>query len=234
MVSFWKYKKSYHIKDILICFFIFGLLQALAVLTQGKFLLDFRTCSPIFWAAQGMFVLIVTASIFGAYKWVTLELRRYKTFGFDYDVSLHKGSTVSILIGGSLLAGLCQGVMGIGSGYVIILCMLHIGVTPQVTAASSGFIIFFVGLASLIQVIVLGQIEWQEALLLFGITFVGSFVGTILARRALKGKKFADLVIMLILSSICFASIAGIAVNVGIQSHYFGFSSLISSHPFCE
>ena len=101
-------------------------------------------------------MLIVIGSILAVLKWIRLEMREYKAFGYSYSLDLAKPSVNLTLIGGSVLAGLCQGTMGIGSGYVIILCMLQLGVLPQVTAAVSGFIIFFVGMASLVQVLILG------------------------------------------------------------------------------
>ena len=159
----------------------------------------------------------------GAYKWVKLGTEEYRIHNIPYDININKTRTGLIIIGGSLIAGLCQGTMGIGSGYVVIFCMLSIGIIPQVTAAVSGFIIFFVGIASLIQVLVLGQVKWEDAALLFGISFVGSFLGTMTARQLLKGKKMVDLIVMMILCVICFVSIAGVIVNVIMTTIYFGF-----------
>lgn len=171
--------------------------------------------------------------MFGAYKWVQLGAEQYQIHNIKYDVNLNNKKTCLVLIGGSLIAGLCQGIMGIGSGYVIILCMLSIGILPQVTAAVSGFIIFFVGIASLIQVIILGQVKWQDTLLLFGISFFGSFFGTILARHLLKGKKIVDLIVMMILCVICFVSIGGVIVNIIMTVYYFGFNTLVKINGFC-
>ncbi len=64
---------------------------------------------------------------------------------------------MKIVLGG-FMAGLVQGLVGLGSCFIVIFVLIQYKVLPQVASAVSGYIIFFVGWASLIQALVVGSL----------------------------------------------------------------------------
>jgi hypothetical protein len=105
---------------------------------------------------------------------------------------------------------------------------------PEVTSATSGYIIFFVGSASLVESFMLGNKQWQEMLLIGGITFVGSLILTYFVRGYLKKKAKLGTVILLILALICVVSIIGVVISLIMNTTTFGFHEFIELKPFCE
>ena len=54
------------------------------------------------------------------------------------------------IIFGGLLAGFVQGILGVGSGTVVMLVLLTYNFDARVASATSGFQIFFIGAASFV------------------------------------------------------------------------------------
>jgi uncharacterized membrane protein YfcA len=57
----------------------------------------------------------------------------------------------SIIFASGFIGGLLQGIIGAGSGNAMFAALIYIGLNPKVAAGTSGFQIFFIGAASLIQ-----------------------------------------------------------------------------------
>ncbi|KAJ1380053.1 Transmembrane protein, partial [Sesbania bispinosa] len=77
----------------------------------------------------------------------------------------------------ALLAGILGGVFGIGGGMLISPLLLHVGIAPEVTAATCSFMVFFSSTMSALQYLLLGMEHIQTALILAIICFVASLLG---------------------------------------------------------
>lgn len=88
------------------------------------------------------------------------------------------------------MAGLTQGILGVGSGTFIVGALITLGLHPQVVAATSGYQILFVGLSAFGEEFANGSILIQDATFLFLLTFIGGGIVTLLMYKTLK--KYSD------------------------------------------
>lgn len=175
------------------------------------------------------------AMIIGAaYKLAKLRMAKYKRINFHYILQLDQFSVYIKIVGGGIVAGLLQGIIGMGSGHMISLVLLSMEFRPEVTSGTSGYIIFFVGSASMIEAFVLGDASLNESGLLFGVSFVGSFILTFFTRRYLKKRAQLDTTIIFILAMICVVSILGVIGNVIQTTLTFGFEHMLAGHSLCS
>jgi multisubunit Na+/H+ antiporter MnhB subunit len=91
-----------------------------------------------------------------------------------------------------------------------------------------------VGSASLVESFMLDDSNWQEMLLIGGVTFVGSLILTYLVRGYLKKRSKLDKVIIFILALICVVSILGVVVSFIMDVTTLGFEQFIEPKQFCE
>lgn len=75
----------------------------------------------------------------------------YQKIGYKYSIKLNDKLNFAIIAGGGFVGGLLQGVIGLGSGNMMIAALLHVGIDARVTGATSGYQIVFIGMASLIE-----------------------------------------------------------------------------------
>lgn len=121
----------------------------MTALCQGK-IIRFKHCSAAYFAAFGGYLVFMAVVVLACYKFSAMRMQLYKRVGFDYDLKLDEPKVYLNIVGGGLIAGLLQGIIGMGSGHMISLVLLSYSFSPEVTSATSGYIIFFVGSASLI------------------------------------------------------------------------------------
>lgn len=79
------------------------------------------------------------------------RLRTYYRIGYKYSVKLTDKLNFAIIAGGGFFGGFLQGIIGLGSGNMMIASLLYVGIDARVVGATSGYQIVFIGMASLIQ-----------------------------------------------------------------------------------
>jgi uncharacterized membrane protein YfcA len=84
----------------------------------------------------------------------------------------------------SFLAGLLGGIFGIGGGMLISPLLLQAGIPPQITAATTSFMVFFSATMSAVQYLLLGMQNTEAAYLFALICFVASLLGLVLVQKA--------------------------------------------------
>ncbi|KAG2244567.1 hypothetical protein Bca52824_093578 [Brassica carinata] len=84
----------------------------------------------------------------------------------------------------SFLAGLLGGIFGIGGGMLISPLLLQAGIPPQITAATTSFMVFFSATMSAVQYLLLGMQNTEAAYLFSLICFVASLLGLVLVQKA--------------------------------------------------
>ncbi|CCI41706.1 unnamed protein product [Albugo candida] len=96
------------------------------------------------------------------------------------------------------LAGVAAGMLGIGGGMVKGPLLLEIGCLPQVASATSSTMIFFTSSATVIQYIILGSLDWTQALQYGSIGFLAGIMGQFgVAFMIRKYRKTAFVIFML-------------------------------------
>ncbi|CAF2070244.1 unnamed protein product [Brassica oleracea var. botrytis] len=84
----------------------------------------------------------------------------------------------------SFLAGLLGGIFGIGGGMLISPLLLQAGIPPQITAATTSFMVFFSATMSAVQYLLLGMQNTEAAYLFSLICFFASLLGLVLVQKA--------------------------------------------------
>lgn len=160
------------------------------------------------------------------YHLIQRRLKYYKEIGYKYRVKLNKTDNFIIIVLGGFIGGFLQGIIGLGSGNTMVAAMLVVGVDATVTAATSGYQIFFIGMASLVEALAQKQISWVDAGFLFGISFVFGGLLTLLLYHLLKDKKNVQKTLLIIIVALCVLCIVGIIPSVFLTAHNFGWPYL--------
>ncbi|KAJ4912797.1 Sulfite exporter TauE/SafE family protein [Raphanus sativus] len=84
----------------------------------------------------------------------------------------------------SFLAGLLGGIFGIGGGMLISPLLLQAGIPPQITAATTSFMVFFSATMSAVQYLLLGMQNTEAAYIFSLICFFASLLGLVLVQKA--------------------------------------------------
>ncbi|KAL1834293.1 hypothetical protein ACET3Z_003944 [Daucus carota] len=127
------------------------------------------------------------------------------------------------------LAGVLGGTYGIGGGMLISPFLLQIGISPQVTAATCSFMVFFSSIMSAVQYLMLGMEHAYSALIYAIICFVASLVGLMVVQKVIRKHGRASLIvfsvgIVMILSTVLMTSFGAINVWKDYKSgRYMGF-----------
>ncbi|WCJ20330.1 Sulfite exporter TauE/SafE family protein [Euphorbia peplus] len=95
----------------------------------------------------------------------------------------------------ALLAGILGGVFGIGGGMLISPLLLHVGIPPEVTAATCSFMVFFSSSMSAFQYSFSGMEHIDTVLIFAAICFVASVVGLLVVQRAIHEYGRASIIV---------------------------------------
>lgn len=140
--------------------------------------------------------------------------------GYDWDTQdiqwNYRRNNLLGLIG--FFAGICAGMLGIGGGTILNPVFLLIGIRPEVTAATSSFIIFFTSSLSLIQYSVAGLIYYTYGVLFFIVSFIGSALGVIIVKKIVNRYERASIIVL------CMAFILGVSAVVIL---YYGITNFL-------
>ncbi|KAH7545831.1 sulfite exporter TauE/SafE family protein 2 [Ziziphus jujuba] len=129
----------------------------------------------------------------------------------------------------ALLAGVLGGVFGIGGGMLISPLLLQVGITPEVTAATCSFMVFFSSTMSSFQYLLLGMKHIDIAFVFATICFVASLLGLVVVHRAIQQYGRASLIvfsvsIVMALSTVLMTSYGALDVwRNYISGKYMGF-----------
>ncbi|KAL9287593.1 Sulfite exporter TauE/SafE family protein 6 [Arabidopsis thaliana] len=98
----------------------------------------------------------------------------------------------------SFLAGLLGGIFGIGGGMIISPLLLRAGIPPQVTAATTSFMVFFSATMSGVQYLLLGMQNTEAAYVFSVICFFASTLGLVFAQKVVPHFRRASIIVFLV------------------------------------
>jgi uncharacterized membrane protein YfcA len=78
---------------------------------------------------------------------------------------------------GTMIAGFLASFLGIGGGMVLNPLMLELGIHPQVSVATSAFLVLSTSSSSVVQYAVLGRLPWDYGLWFAGMGLLSSILG---------------------------------------------------------
>ncbi|XP_059282814.1 sulfite exporter TauE/SafE family protein 2-like [Lycium ferocissimum] len=95
----------------------------------------------------------------------------------------------------ALLAGILGGVFGIGGGMLISPLLIQVGITPEITAATCSFMVFFSSTMSAVQYLFLGMEHVNTALIFALVCLIASLIGLVVVQRAIEHHGRASLIV---------------------------------------
>lgn len=73
----------------------------------------------------------------------------YERLNIEQEIHLNKDKEFKLIVLGGFLAGIVQGILGVGSGSCIMAVLLMTPINTTSASATSGYQILFIGLAAL-------------------------------------------------------------------------------------
>lgn len=170
---------------LFIIWFSFSILYLLRGNRYGEGIIPMESCGFGYWVVSSL--QIPLAIMFTAWILYRKESCQHQTINQQGMEDLTGGGTSNKLIFPvmALLAGMLGGVFGIGGGMLISPLLLHVGVAPEITAATCSFMVFFSSSMSALQYLLLGMEHVDTAIILSVICFVASLLGLLVVQRAI-------------------------------------------------
>ncbi|KAL8460202.1 hypothetical protein ACS0TY_031929 [Phlomoides rotata] len=164
---------------IWVCFFVLYLLRGNH---YGQGIIKIEACGIGYWIISSM--QIPLAIIFTS--WILFRAKNNaSTQQENRELTRSQPADRLIFPIMALLAGTLGGIFGIGGGMIISPILLQLGIKPEVTAATSSFMILFTSTMSAIQYLLLGMEQIYGALIYTAICFIASLVGLTIIQQAL-------------------------------------------------
>lgn len=170
---------------LFIIWFSFSILYLLRGNRYGEGIIPMESCGFGYWVVSSL--QIPLAIIFTALILYRKESCQHQTINQQGMEDLTGGGTSNKLTFPviALLAGMLGGVFGIGGGMLISPLLLHVGIAPEITAATCSFMVFFSSSMSALQYLLLGMEHVDTAIILSVICFVASLLGLLVVQRAI-------------------------------------------------
>lgn len=170
---------------LFIIWFSFSILYLLRGNRYGEGIIPMESCGFGYWVVSSL--QIPLAIIFTALILYRKESCQHHTINQQGMEDLTRCGTSNKLIFPvmALLAGMLGGVFGIGGGMLISPLLLHVGIAPEITAATCSFMVFFSSSMSALQYLLLGMEHVDTAIILSVICFVASLLGLLVVQRAI-------------------------------------------------
>ena len=125
----------------------------MALFVQGK-LYKFKECAVWFFVLLFIvFFAIFIGFLIAYFRFLKKRFTFYKKIKYTFEIDLSESRNYIYLCLGGLLGGFSSGLIGVGSGHIMILFMSFIKVQTKVASATSGYQILFVGASSLIEAV---------------------------------------------------------------------------------
>lgn len=103
------------------------------------------------------------------------------------------------------VTGILAGLLGVGGGMILNLYMLSLGMDPYLSTALSTFIVLFSSGATTFQFIIAGAIHIRHAYLFMTLSLIGSLVGNLVLKAAIKRFKRPSILIWVLFGVLCLA-----------------------------
>ncbi|CAL6003698.1 Sulfite_exporter TauE-SafE [Hexamita inflata] len=177
-------------------------------------------CSAIYWSLLGINFLIGIVAIYLHNKLLMKSIAKKEEnvlTGSKNNTFSTPSMTVKYSIIG-FLSGAIAAVMGIGGGIIATPLMLSMGIPPSVTRMASSTMIAFTSFSSMIQYMVLGQIDLQEVwvfMLVVGILFPIGFYASAPVIRIVRSTSVINVTMAAgVLISGIFVAIQGVKIII--------------------
>lgn len=141
-------------------------------------------------------------------------------------------------IGIGCFAGTCAGFLGIGSGMINVPYMLEVGMSPEVAAATSSFIIIFTALSTVVQYILADLMPFKSAAWYGTLGLISAVIGQFAIGALVRKYKKASIISFLLaglitVSAIGLIGMAAFKMHQAVKDHdknYWKFQPYCPAH----
>lgn len=148
-------------------------------------LIGLELCSVSYWFFLIGFLLVMLCINIatGLYLYKRHILKEQLGYEYDEHDLVWSPRNIKIISTVGLISGLGAGLLGIGGGVIMGPVMLMLNVRPEVSAATSSFMVAFTSSTAILQYASSGRINVAYAFWFIGIAVIGSLIGIYVLRR---------------------------------------------------
>ncbi|CAN4116650.1 unnamed protein product [Withania somnifera] len=159
----------------------------------GQGIIHMKACGLVYWIISS--IQIPSAIIFTS--WILYNRDNQQNLpSKKQEITKHNGpSRMFIFPLMALLAGVLGGVFGIGGGMLISPLLIQVGISPEITAATCSFMVFFSSTMSAVQYLFLGMEHVKVAFIFAIICLLASLIGLVVVQRAIEHHGRASLIV---------------------------------------
>lgn len=178
-----KDRRKFPFYKINFCFISLVILLMITLLKGSKSvnsIVNIQNCSNLYWLIEITYLPISLALTLNIAKLIKEEYNYRSNIGYKFDTSDVIWNNESIIKYSffGLFTGLVSGMLGIGSGLIMVTFLLKDGINPVVSANTTMFIVVFESFSVLFQFTLMGRINFDYGITLAIISSIGSYVGT--------------------------------------------------------
>ena len=144
---------------------------------------------------------------------------RKNELGYDFDKNDLKWTKKNIFIVSfsGFVAGLAAGIIGVGGGLVMNPVLLRLELRPEVSTATSSFMVLFTSTISMLQYAIAGKLNIFYGLWTVVFSLIGSCLGILVIKKLVDKYKRSSIIVMLL--ALIMAACAVIIPTYGILNY---------------
>ncbi|XP_006343279.1 uncharacterized protein [Solanum tuberosum] len=181
---------------LIMIWFSFFFLYLLRGNRYGQGIIHMKACGVVYWIISSVqFPLAIIFTSWILYKRENHQNLPSKKQEITCETKNNGPSRMFIFPLMALLAGVLGGVFGIGGGMLISPLLIQVGITPEITAATCSFMVFFSSTMSAVQYLFLGMEHVNTALIFAIVCLIASLIGLVVVQRAIEHHGRASLIV---------------------------------------
>lgn len=177
--------------------------------------------------------LVITGFIM---KWISYKTQLKDLLGYDWEERDFKMEykNMSVICSVSFIAGVSAGMLGMSGGTFISPLLLTYKIRPELTAATSSFLLFLTSSISIVQYLYNESININLGVTLLLCSSIGSLVGISIVNRIVERYNRASVLVICISITLTVSSIAVLIYTIhSFSSQYFKISGFNGWQYFC-
>lgn len=157
-------------------------------------------CSTSFWLFMfGFMVLMLSINVAtGVYLNKQHKLKEQLDYEYDEHDLIWETRNILIISIVGLISGTAAGLLGIGGGALMGPIMLKLNVRPEVSVATSSFLVAFTSSIAILQYASSGRIILDYSLWLIGLSMLGAIIGVLGLKRLSEKYERPSLLVLIL------------------------------------
>lgn len=203
-----KDRRKFPFYKINFCFISLVILLMITLLKGSKSvnsIVNIKNCSSLYWLIEITYLPISLALTLNIAKLIKEEYNYRTNIGYKFDISdviWNNENIIKYSLFG-LFTGLVSGMLGIGSGLIMVNLLLKDGINPVVSANTTMFIVVFESFSVLFQFTLMGRINFDYGIILAIISSIGSYVGTNKIYEYIKKTNKQSMLVYIVSGCLC-------------------------------